>query len=88
MTRKLTNAGLDAVETEQVIREGALADEIIGTIDADEDISILVLGAGLEAQGPGPLVSTLAAGKHAATFPIPITIVPGNMVLEDIKTLA
>jgi nucleotide-binding universal stress UspA family protein len=88
MRRKLSNAGLDAVETEDVIREGALADEIINTIDEDEDISILVLGAGTEAQGPGPLVSTLAAGKQAGTFPIPITIVPGNMILEDIKKLA
>lgn len=87
-TRKLANAGLDEVETEDVIREGALADEILEVIEADEDISIMVLGAGIDAKGPGPLVSTLAAGNRAGTFPIPITIVPGNMVLEDIKTLA
>ena len=86
--RKLSNAGLEGVETEDVIREGVLADEIIAVIDADEDISIMVLGAGTESTGPGPLVSTLAAGNDAGTFPIPITIVPGNMVLEDIKTLA
>lgn len=86
--RKLTNAGLEDVVREEVIREGTLADEIVEIIEADEDISIMVLGAGTEANGPGPLVSALAAGNHAGTFPIPITIVPGNMVLEDIKTLA
>lgn len=86
--RKLANAGLESVECEEVIREGALSEEILGMIEADEDISIMVLGAGVDAQGPGPLVSSLAAGKHAGTFPVPITIVPGHMVLEDIKTLA
>ncbi|MBU2533227.1 MAG: universal stress protein [Alphaproteobacteria bacterium] len=86
--RKLSNAGLDQVHREDLIREGALADEILSVIDEDVDISILVLGAGTEAQGPGPLVSSLAAGKHAGTFPIPITIVPGDMELDDIKTLA
>lgn len=88
MSRKLANADLEAVECEDVIREGAMAEEILEVIEADEDISIMVLGAGTEAQGPGPLVSALAAGNLAGTFPIPITIVPGNMVLEDIKTLA
>ena len=86
--RKLANAGLDAVETEDVIREGSLAEEILEAIEADEDISIMVLGAGTDVQGPGPLVSNLAAGNRAGTFPIPITIVPGNMALDDIKTLA
>jgi hypothetical protein len=33
-------------------------------------------------------VSSLAAGRAAGTFPIPITIVPGNLALEDILTLA
>ena len=88
MSRKLANAGLEEVETEDVIREGALAEEMLEVIEADEDISVMVLGAGTDAKGPGPLVSTLAAGNAAGTFPIPITIVPGNMVLEDIKTLA
>jgi nucleotide-binding universal stress UspA family protein len=86
--RKLSNAGLDEVECEDVIREGALSDEIVAIIEEDEDIAIMVLGAAIDAKGPGPLVSTLAAGKHAGTFPIPITIVPGNMSLDDVKALA
>jgi nucleotide-binding universal stress UspA family protein len=86
--RKLANAGLDEVECEDVIREGALSDEIVAIIEEDEDIAILVLGAAIDAKGPGPLVSTLAAGKQAGTFPIPITIVPGNMSLDDVQALA
>ena len=39
---------------------------------------MLVLGASKEAAGPGPLVSSLAAGATAGKFPIPITIVPGR----------
>jgi len=86
--RKLANADLESVMVEDVIREGAMAEEILEAIEEDEDISIMVLGAGDGSQGPGPLVSTLAAGNQAGTFPIPITIVPGNMSLEDLKTLS
>ena len=85
--RKLVNAGLE-VAVEEQIREGAKAEQIVQSIDEDEDIAILVLGAAMDAKGPGPLVSTLAAGKGAGSFPIPITIVPGYPALEDIKALA
>ena len=85
--RKLVNAGLE-VAVEEQIREGAKAEQIVQSIDEDEDIAILVLGAAMDAKGPGPLVSTLAAGKGAGSFPIPITIVPGYLALEDIKALA
>ncbi len=86
--RKLANAELDHVETEDVIREGNLAEEIAKMIDEDEDIGVLVLGAATDNKGPGPLVSSLAAGKAAGTFPIPITIVPGHLTLNDVKALA
>src|SRR5688572_17988973 len=38
--------------------------------------------------GPGPLVSSLAAGTVAGSFPIPITIVPGNLTLDELQSLA
>ncbi len=85
--RKLANAGLD-VNVEEQIREGVKAEQIVQAIVEDEDIAVLVLGAAMDAKGPGPLVSTLAAGKGAGSFPIPITIVPGYLALEDIKALA
>ena len=86
--RKLGLAGFDQVATEEIIREGEKANEIVRLIDEDEDIAILVLGASTDAKGPGPLVSTLATGKAAGSFPIPITVVPGNLALDDIKALA
>jgi nucleotide-binding universal stress UspA family protein len=86
--RKLNNEGYEAVQTEEVIREGKKAEEIVKHIDEDEDVSVLVLGASKEASGPGPLVSSMAAGALAGKFAIPITIVPGDLALEDIKALA
>ncbi len=86
--RKLTQAGFENIPVEEVIRDGTKSEEILRTIEEDEDIAILVLGAAIDAKGPGPLVSALAAGKAAGTFPIPVTVVPGNLSLEDILTLA
>jgi nucleotide-binding universal stress UspA family protein len=86
--RKLNNAGFEAIVSEEVIREGKKVDEILKLIDEDEDIAVLVLGAAVDAKGPGPLVSSLAAGKAAGTHPVPITIVPGNLTLDDLLALA
>ncbi|MGO4524447.1 universal stress protein [Microvirga sp. 2MCAF35] len=83
--REARNAA--GVEPEQVIRVGNRADEIIKLINEDEDISFLVLAAGSAKDGPGPLVSTLA-GKAAASFPVPIVIVPGSLTDEEIDALA
>ena len=86
--RKLNNEGYETVPTEEVIREGKKLEEILKQIDDDEDVAVLVLGASKEAAGPGPLISALAAGAMAGKFPIPITIVPGDLAVEDIKALA
>jgi nucleotide-binding universal stress UspA family protein len=86
--RKLAQAGFEDLVKDEVIREGKTAEEIVKLIEEDADIGILVLGAATEAKGPGPLVSALATGKMAGTFPVPITIVPGNLTVEDLKALA
>ena len=75
------------VEPQLVIREGNRSEEVLNLIESDEDIAILVLAASTEKEGPGPLVSALA-GKGAATFPIPITIVPGHLDDEAIAAVA
>ena len=84
--RKLHLAGFDAVACDDVIRDGSKAEEILKVIAEDEDVAILVLGASVDAKGPGPLVAALAAGKGG--FPIPVTVVPGNLSLIDIIALA
>lgn len=85
--RKLNLAGFEGVASEEIVREGNKGEEIRKLIDEDEDISVLVLGASADAAGPGPLVASLAAGSAAGRFPIPITIVPGTLVLEDVQAL-
>ena len=86
--RKLKGYGCDDPLVQDVVREGKKPEQILKHILEDQDIAVLVLGASTDPKGPGPLVSTLAAGKQAGLFPIPITIVPGYLALEDIKSLA
>jgi hypothetical protein len=70
-----------------VLREGQTAQEIAKLIEEDEDISSLILAAGLGNEGPGPLVSSLAA-KGGLGLPIPVTIVPGDLDDAEIDALA
>ena len=76
-----------AIEPERMMREGMTAHEIALLIEQDEDISTLVLAAGLGAEGPGPLVSSLAA-RGGLGLPIPVTIVPGDLEDAEIDALA
>ncbi len=69
------------------VREGEQVDEIVKLIEEEPNISVLVLGAGTGKKGPGPLVSSLA-GKLSGKFPIPITVVPGNLTNEQIDALS
>jgi nucleotide-binding universal stress UspA family protein len=78
--------GVAGITPERVIREGSQADEILKLIDEDEDIGILVLAAGTEKEGPGPLVVNLS--KSAGTYPIPVAIVPGHLSDEEIDALS
>lgn len=74
-------------EPERVIQTGKPVDEVRNRIEADEDISALVLAAGTGKDGPGPLVTQLA-GRVSAGFPVPITIVPGGLPDDDFEALA
>src|ERR1700719_1377929 len=48
--------GIAGITPESVIREGEPHEEILKLIEEDEDIAVLVLAAGIESEGPGPLV--------------------------------
>src|SRR4029077_462341 len=72
---------------ELIIREGRPSEEIRGFIQEDRAISILVLAAGRSNGGPGPLVS-LIAGPSGNAYPIPVTVVPGNLTDEQVDALA
>jgi nucleotide-binding universal stress UspA family protein len=86
--RKLKAMGFEDLIPEEIVREGMKADEITTLIEDDEDIGVLVLGASKDPSGPGPLVTTLAVGRLAGTFPVPITVVPGHLSIEEILALA
>jgi nucleotide-binding universal stress UspA family protein len=78
--------GIAAITPERVIREGDPTDQILDVIDKDADISMLVLAANPGAEGPGPIITTMT--KTVGSFPIPVTIVPGDLSDQDIDALS
>lgn len=73
--------------SEIVLLEGKKREALLGLIRDDKAISILVLASGQGRDGPGPLVTAVAAGGTNA-FPIPVTIVPGTLSDAEIDALA
>ena len=73
------------VNPELAIREGEPVSQILTHIAEDPEIGVLVLGAGTDKKGPGPLVTQLS--KSAGTLPIPITIVPGDLSKERLEAI-
>ncbi|MFN3721528.1 MAG: universal stress protein [Paracoccaceae bacterium] len=73
------------VNPELEIREGDPVTEILKLVNDDPLIGVLVLGAGSDKSGPGPLVTQMS--KNAGGLPIPITIVPGEMSKERLERI-
>ena len=73
------------VDPELIIREGEAVPEILAQIEADPDIGVLVLGAGTDRKGPGPLVNQLS--KTSGSLPVPITIVPGDLSKDRLAAI-
>lgn len=73
------------VDPELVIREGEPVAEIIEQVNDDPEIGVLVLGAGLDKKGPGPLVTQLS--RNSGSLSIPITIVPGDLSKERLEAI-
>jgi nucleotide-binding universal stress UspA family protein len=69
------------------VREGDRIDAVLEHIRADPEIGVLVIGAGTEKSGPGPMVSALT-GRRMSDLRVPITIVPGSMTKEEIIAAA
>ena len=78
--------GIAAITPERVIREGDALTEVLDVIDKDVDIAMLVLAASAGPEGPGPIITTMA--KTVGSFPIPVTVVPGNLTDLDIDALS
>ena len=69
------------------VREGDRIDEVLEHIKSDPEIGVLVIGAGTEKSGPGPVVAALT-GRRMTDLRVPITIVPGSMTKEEIIAAA
>lgn len=75
-----------AIQAEQIVREGKPIEEIARLIEEDQDIAVMVLAASSGNEGPGPLIQALV-GRNPA-FPIPVTVIPGQLGDADIDALA
>ena len=73
------------VNPELAIREGDPVNEILAHVREDPAIGILVLGAGTDKKGPGPLVTQMS--RASGSLPIPITIVPGDLSKERLEAI-
>ena len=73
------------INPDLVIREGDPVTEILAQVKDDPEIGVLVLGAGTEKSGPGPLVTAMS--RTSGNLPIPITIVPGDMSKERLESI-
>ena len=73
------------IEPELVIREGNPVAEIMAQVEEDTEVGVLVLGAGTDKSGPGPLVTQLS--RSAGDLTIPLTIVPGDMSKERLEVI-
>lgn len=67
------------------IREGDPVAEILNLVKEDTEIGVLVLGAGTDKGGPGPLVNAMS--RASGSLPVPITIVPGDMSKERLESI-
>ncbi len=79
-------SGIAAITPERVIREGAALEQILDVIEQDPDIAMLVLAANPGPEGPGPLITLLAS--EVGTFPIPLTVISGELSDAAIDALS
>lgn len=73
------------VDPELVIREGEPIKELLAQIQEDPEVGVLVLGAGTDSKGPGPLVTALS--RQAGLLTVPMTIVPGDLSKERLEAI-
>lgn len=68
-----------------LVREGLVADELATQIEEEPNICLLVLAAA-QGRNPGPMVSSIAS-KLVNQVKVPITVIPGNLTVEDIDLI-
>lgn len=74
------------VDPELVIVEGDPPTQLLNHIGKDPEIGVLVLGAGTDKDGPGPLISRLL--RDVSGLPLPVTLIPGNMSRDRLEAIS
>jgi nucleotide-binding universal stress UspA family protein len=69
------------------IRDGQRADQLVALLQEDPTISLLVLATAPGGSTPGPLV-TFLLGHLGRRVRIPVTLVPGELTLDEIDALS
>ncbi len=68
------------------VREGKRHEEVLALIAEEPSISILVLAADTDPEGPGPLISYYT-GRGLSRLRIPLTIVPGGLSNDALEAI-
>jgi nucleotide-binding universal stress UspA family protein len=69
------------------VREGRRNEELLGLIEEDPSIQLLVLGTATGREGPGPLVTYLVS-QMGDQMRVPVTLVPGQLTPEEIDEVS
>ena len=69
------------------LREGNRAEQLVQLLQEDPSISLIVLGTARSASNPGPLVTYLLANLGRRVR-VPVTLVPGELTVEEIDALS
>ena len=68
------------------IREGKRSDELVKLLQEEPSISLLVMATATGSSNPGPLVTFLMSNL-GRRIRIPVTLVPGELSVEEIDAL-
>jgi nucleotide-binding universal stress UspA family protein len=68
------------------LREGNRAEQLVQLLQEDPSSSLIVLGTARSASNPGPLVTYLLANLGRRVR-VPVTLVPGELTVEEIDAL-
>lgn len=74
------------LKVQTVTSNGKKYNQIIDLINKDKSISILVLGEAPDGMGSNDLINKFTAGL-TRSINIPLTIVPGNLSIEDLEKI-
>lgn len=69
-----------------LVREGKRGEELLKLLDEDPSISIVVLAASTDSEGPGPVISYMMK-QGGSRMRVPLTIVPGSLSVEQVEQL-